>query len=75
MKSGWMQQGTDPDVLAAIPLNETELLSDLMKYRLYNEALLYISHNQRQIILYNSIKDETKKLIKILEIKCMDSDD
>ncbi|MFZ9004340.1 MAG: DUF6090 family protein [Robiginitalea sp.] len=71
IKYGWASQGIDADVVSRIPIEEDEQLSEAMRYRLLNESLLFISHNQRQIILYHLIKDEIGLLQSILESKCI----
>ena len=70
LQSGWVAEGVEPDVRAAIELNENEVFDAAMQYRLYNDALQFISHNQRQIILYKYIKDEIATLKGVLETKC-----
>ena len=69
LKSGWAADGIDPDLKDQIPLGE-KTLSDSMQYRLLNESLLLISHNQRQRNLYNNIEEEIARLRSILVPKC-----
>ena len=70
LKDGWVSRGIEPDVRNSIPMDNSETLTDDMKYRLLNESLLLMSHNQRQIILYEYIMDEINLLKSILEPKC-----
>lgn len=70
LKDGWVSQGIDPELRENLALDENETLSDAMQTRLLNEALVLISHNQRQLMLYHSIQDEIKKLHSLLEAKC-----
>jgi hypothetical protein len=70
LKSGWVSDGIESDVKKSLVVNEDKAFSGDMKYRLLNESLLYISHNQRQIMLFQQIKEEIKTLTSILESKC-----
>jgi hypothetical protein len=70
LKNGWVSEGIDADLVDGIDIKEDEKISEAMKYRLLNESLLLLSHNQRQIMLYNSIKEEIHKLQSILKSKC-----
>ncbi len=70
LTSGWASEGIAPDVLSRIPLDENETFSPEMKDRLLNESLLLVSHNQRQMMLYNHIQEEIESVKAILESKC-----
>ncbi len=70
LKYGWASEGIEPDVRNRIPIDENETFSPEMKNRLLNESLLLVSHNQRQIMLYNLIKEEIDRVKTILESKC-----
>jgi hypothetical protein len=70
LKSGWAGKGIDPDLRDQLSMDEKEALTDDMQYRLLNESLLILSHNQRQIILYNTIQEEIARLRSILKTKC-----
>ena len=71
MKYGWISDGIEPDLLQSIPVDENEPLSEDMKYRLLNDSLLIIGHNQRQNMLFNSIKEEIQVLMALLDSKCV----
>ena len=75
MQSGRFYRGLEKDVYDAILIDKNEILSIDMKKRLYNEALQYISHNTRQLDLYNYIKDEIIILRSILDSKCATTND
>ncbi|MDG1571931.1 hypothetical protein OZ410_06355 [Robiginitalea sp. M366] len=70
LKDGWASEGIDPELREKFALDENETLSKAMQQRLINESLLLISHNQRQIMLYPSMKEEISRLRSILESKC-----
>lgn len=70
LRSGWVAEGIDSDLREQLPLDENESLSDAMQFRLLNESLLHVSHNQRQKILYNAIQEEIESLRSILRTKC-----
>ena len=63
-------EGMERDVYDAITIDSSEVVSKNIKYRLYNEALRYISANTRQVELYNRIKDESLTLKTLLKTKC-----
>lgn len=70
MTSGRFLNGMEKDVYDAIPVDTKEVLSGEMQRRLYNDALVYISANTRQLELYHLIKDEIDVLTGLLETKC-----
>ena len=70
LRSGWVADGIDAELRDQIATGEKEILSDSMQYRLLNESLLIISHNQRQHDLYTRIQEEIARLQSILAPKC-----
>ncbi len=72
---GRFKVGMEPDVRGAIRIDTTGILSESMKYRLYNESIRYTSANTRQVELYNTIRDYNASLISILERKCINGHD
>ncbi len=67
--------GMEKDVYESMQLDNEELISEDIKFRLLNDVITYISSNSRQIELYNSIKDESLALIELLESKCIITND
>ena len=67
--------GMEKDVYESMQLDNEELISEDMKFRLLNDAVTYISSNSRQIELYNFIKDDIKILRALLEAKCIETND
>ena len=63
------------DVYDMIQLNNEETLTADMQFELLNDALRYISSNARQKQLFESIREESMKLKKLLEVKCNKTDD
>ena len=70
MLYGRFKEGMEKDVYNAIPIDTTEVLSEQMQERLYNEALRYMSANTRQVELYGVIRDFSDALGALLERKC-----
>jgi hypothetical protein len=70
MKYGRFKDGMEQDVFEAIGIDSVSVLSEEMGNRLYNEALLYISANTRQLELYSTIYEFTKGMSSVLAKKC-----
>ncbi len=70
LNSGWVSDGIEPDVREKLSFDQNTTFSTDMKYRLLNESLLLISYNQRQIMLFNQIKEEIQTLTLLLKTKC-----
>jgi len=75
LTTGRFYRGMDKDLYQAVDLDKSETFSSQMQKRLYNESLQYISHNSRQLDLYQSIKDEIIILKSYLETKCANTND
>jgi hypothetical protein len=71
MKYGRFKDGMEEDVYNAIGIDTVSVISEDMQTRLYNEALLYISANTRQLELYNVIHDFAIVLGQLLSKKCV----
>lgn len=70
MLYGRFKEGMETDVFDAITLDSSEIVSQDIKPRLYNEALRYMSANTRQMELYHRIKNESSVLKNMLVNKC-----
>ncbi|MDU8887223.1 DUF6090 family protein [Yeosuana sp. MJ-SS3] len=71
---GRFKEGMDKDVLKNISTDTIPLLTKSMHKRLYNEALVYISTNTRQIELLNYLIDYTSSMSMLLQNKCVSTD-
>ena len=70
MKYGRFKDGMEEDIFKSIGIDSVSVLSEDMQQRLYNEALLYISANTRQLELYGKIHEFTDRMKSILSKKC-----
>lgn len=70
MKYGRFNEGMEQDVYQAIGIDSLSTISNSMRERLYNEGLVYISVNTRQLELYNTILEFSRKMHTILSRKC-----
>jgi Family of unknown function (DUF6090) len=75
MQNNRFINGLEKDVYESMQIDNEELVSKDMKFRLLNDAVTYISSNSRQIELYNFIKDEISILRELLESKCVKIND
>jgi hypothetical protein len=75
MQSKRFKNGLEKDVYELMQIDNEELISEDIKFRLLNDAVTYISSNSRQIELYNYIKDEITILRELLESKCLEAND
>jgi len=78
--SGWvhghmsmnrLQEGMDQDIYDGVSINEADYLNDNFKYRLYNDAIYFISTNARSLEIYDLIDNEIELLMATLYDKCM----
>ncbi len=67
---GNLKNGLEQDVYDALPLDTITVLTDAMRTRLLNEALVYVSSNARQLELYNTLKEHTARTVELLRKKC-----
>ena len=70
MKYGRFKEGMEQDVYQAIGIDSLSVVSNDMRERLYNEALVYISTNTRQLELYQTIMEFSSGMRAILTKKC-----
>jgi hypothetical protein len=70
MKYGRFKDGMEPDVYQAIGSDSVSTISDDMQQRLYNEALVYISANTRQLELYGTIGQFSEQMRRLLSSRC-----
>ena len=70
MLNGRFKEGMEQDVYASIGMDTVSTISKEMQQRLYNESLLYISANTRQLELYNTILDFSQNMQSVLSKKC-----
>lgn len=70
MLYGRFKTGMETDVFNNISIDTTLVISPSMQNRLFNETLVYISANTRQLELYKIIKQYTISLTSILNKKC-----
>ena len=70
MLYGRFKDGMDEDIFKAIGIDSVSVLSEEMQQRLYNEALLYISANTRQLELYRTIHEFSESMKTMLSNKC-----
>jgi len=70
MKYGRFKDGMEPDVYQANGIDSLSTLSEQMQQRLYNEALVYISANTRQLELYSTIGQFSEQMRRLLSGKC-----
>lgn len=67
---GRFKEGMEQDVRTSIGLDTLSRVSPDMQQRLYNEALVYLSANTRQLELYNTILDFSNSMKLVLTKKC-----
>jgi hypothetical protein len=70
MRYGRLKTAMEPDVYKAIPIDTAEVVSNEMQQRLFNETLVYLSSNARQLELYTKIKDHSARVASLLQNKC-----
>ena len=70
MKYGRLKEGLEQDVYKSIDLDSVSVISEAMQKRLYNEALVYISVNTRQLELYSTIVQFSQSMHSLLSKKC-----
>ena len=70
MKYGRFKDGMEEDVYQTIGIDSLSTLSDDMRVRLYNESLVYISANTRQLELYGTIHEFSENMRSVLSSKC-----
>lgn len=70
MKYGRFKDGMEQDVYHGIGIDSLSTISNTMQERLYNEGLVYISVNTRQLELYNTIFEFSQRMRTILSRKC-----
>lgn len=70
MKYGRFKEGMEQDVYEAIGIDSISIISNEMRERLYNEALVYISTNTRQLELYRTLKEFSQGMRTLLSKKC-----
>lgn len=70
MLYGRFKEGMEPDVYKAVGLDTLSMVSKETQGRLYNEALIYLSANTRQLELYNTILDFSQSMQSVLSKKC-----
>lgn len=70
MLYGRFKEGMEQDVYASIEWDTVSTISKEMQQRLYNEALLYLSANTRQLELYNTTLNFSQSMHSVLSKKC-----
>jgi len=70
MKYGRFKDGMEQDVYQSIGIDSLSTISKEMQHRLFNESLVYISVNTRQLELYNTILDFSQGMRTVLTSKC-----
>lgn len=74
MKYGRFKAGMEDDVYNSIQIDTTSTISTAMQKRLFNESLLYLSANTRQLELYNYLNDFASSMRSLLQNKCTVND-
>jgi len=72
--NGKLRAGLEKDVYASIPVDTSSVIDSAMRDRLFNEALVYVSSNTRQLELYNMLKEHTASTVSLLQTKCQAHD-
>lgn len=70
IKNGQEATGLDPDVYAAISLEEDRVMPPDLRERMYHDALMYALLNSRQLELYDHMIMEVDHMQLFLEKKC-----
>ena len=70
MKYGRFKDGMEEDVYRSIGVDSLSTISKDMQKRLYNESLVYISTNTRQLELYGTILKFSQGMHSVLSNKC-----
>ncbi len=72
LKYGRFKDGMEKDVYQSIGIDSLSIISEDMQERLYNESLVYISANTRQMELYGTILEFSKRIRAVLSNKCQE---
>ena len=70
MQGRRFEQHMENEVKDLIEIDDSETLTEDMKFQLLNDALRYMSSNARQIQLYNDMKTEAVEVLERLRTKC-----